>query len=112
MEKTYFCVLKNFTHTQGLPMKKQKFSSFYLTTSEKQVGDKKRDTVTTYHLILRPQSVMSEDVKRFLCEYNRMTKTATFRNERGQIVEVSKMGHKVVVEYVYAMASKIFASAQ
>lgn len=93
-------------------MTKQKFSSFYLTTTEKQVGDRKRDTVTTYRMVLRPQSIMSENEVRFLCEYNRMTKIATFRNERGQIVEVPKMGNKVVVDYVYAMASKIFSSVQ
>ena len=93
-------------------MKKQKFSSFYLTTSEKQVGDKNRDTVTTYRMILRPESVMSDVETRFLCEYNRMTKTATFRDERGRLVEVPKMGNKVIVDYVYAMASKIFSSVQ
>jgi hypothetical protein len=41
-----------------------------------------------------------------------MTKTATFRNEKGQIVEVQKMGNTVVVDFVYAMASKVFQSAQ
>jgi len=93
-------------------MKNTKFSSFYLTTTEKQVGDKKRDTVTTYSMVLRPQSVMSENEVRFLCEYNRMTKTATFRNEKGQLVVVEKMGPKVVDEYAHAMAGKVFTSLQ
>jgi hypothetical protein len=92
-------------------MKNTKFSSFYLHTNEKQVGDRKRDTVTTYHMILRPTSIFNDEQRRFLCEYNRMTKTATFRNEKGQLIEVQKMGNKVVVDFVYAMAQKVFQSS-
>jgi hypothetical protein len=55
---------------------------------------------------------MNEEQRRFLCEYNRMTKIATFRNEKGQIVEVQKMGNRVVVDFVYAMAQQVFQSAQ
>ena len=100
------------TQLQGSPMKTTKFSSFYLHTTQKQVGDKKRDTVTTYHIILRPTSVMNDEQRRFLCEYNNKTKVATFRNEKHQIVEVPKMGNKVITDFVYAMAQKVFQSAQ
>jgi hypothetical protein len=89
-----------------------KFSSFYLHTTEKQVGDRKRDTSTTYHMILRPASIVDSEQRRFLCEYNRMTKVATFRNEKGQIIEVQKMGSKVIVDFVYAMSQKVFQSVQ
>ena len=93
-------------------MKTTNFSSFYLHTNETQVGDRKRDKVTTYHIILRPTSVMNDEQRRFLCEYNNKTKVATFRNENGQIVEVPKMGNKVITDFVYAMAQKVFQSAQ
>ena len=93
-------------------MKNTKFSSFYLHTAEKQVGDRKRDTVTTYHMILRPTSIVNDEQRRFLCEYNRMTKTATFRNEKGQLIEVQKMGPRVIDEYAHAMAGKVFLSLQ
>ena len=41
-----------------------------------------------------------------------MTKTATFRNEKNQLVVVEKMGPKVIDEYAHAMAGKIFTSLQ
>jgi hypothetical protein len=93
-------------------MTNTKFSSFYLHTNENQVGDRKRDTVTTYHMILRPTSVMYDEKRKFLCEYNRMTKTATFRNEKGQIIEVPKMSNKQITDWVFAMAQQVFQSAQ
>lgn len=95
-------------------MTKQKFSTYWLEKSIKQVGDKKNDTVTRYSMLLRNASFAPEceDSTRFLCEYNRMTKTATFRNEKGQLVVVEKMGPRVIDEYVHAMAGKIFVSIQ
>ena len=101
--------MKKNTQTKGSAMK---FSSFYLHTTEKQVGDRKRDTSTTYHMILRPTSIVDSDQRRFLCEYNRMTKVATFRNEKGQIIEVPKMSKKDITDWVFAMASKVFQSVQ
>lgn len=95
-------------------MTKQKFSTYWLEKSIKQVGDKKNDTVTRYSMLLRNASFAPEcsNPTRFLCEYNRMTKTATFRNEKGQLVVVEKMGPRVIDEYVHAMAGKIFVSLQ
>lgn len=88
----------------------QKFSGYSILASEKQVGDKKRDTITVYTMVLRSASYLPEmgDVNRFLAEYNRMTKEATFRNEKGQLVLVKKMGPKVMKDYVYAMAGQVF----
>ena len=95
-------------------MTKQKFSTYWLEKSIKQVGEKKNDTVTRYAMLLRNASFAPEceDSTRFLCEYNRMTKTATFRNEKGQLVVVEKMGPRVIDEYAHAMAGKIFTSLQ
>ena len=95
-------------------MTKQKFSTYWIEKSVKQVGDKKNDTVTRYSMLLRNASFAPEcaDSTRFVCEYNRMTKTATFRNEKGQLVVVEKMGPRVIDEYVHAMAGKIFVSLQ
>jgi hypothetical protein len=55
---------------------------------------------------------MYDEKKKFLCEYNRMTKTATFRNEKGQIIEVPKMSNKQITDWVFAMAQQVFQSAQ
>lgn len=95
-------------------MTKQKFSTYWIEKSIKQVGDKKNDTVTRYAMLLRNVSFASEceDSTRFVCEYNRMTKTATFRNEKGQLVVVDKMGPRVIDEYAHDMAGKIFVSLQ
>ena len=95
-------------------MTKQKFSTYWIEKSEKQVGDKKNDTVTRYSMLLRNASFAPEceDSTRFVCEYNRMTKSATFRNEKGQLVVVEKMGPRVIDEYAHDMAGKIFTSLQ
>lgn len=87
-----------------------KFSTYSILASEKQIGDKKRDTMTVYTMVLRTSSYLPEhgDVKRFLAEYNRMTKEVTFRNEKGQLIVVQKMGPSVVRDYVYAMAGQVF----
>ena len=91
-------------------MKNTKFSSFYLHTNEKQVGDRKRDTVTTYHMILRPTSVMNEEQRRFLCEYNRMTKTATFPVTNVEnLSKFRKWEIEYVVDFIYAMAQQVFS---
>lgn len=89
-----------------------KFESFYIHASHKQVGDRKRDKTMTYHLILRPADVTGEPQRRFLAEFNTMTKKALFRNERGQLIEVEKMTSKNHIDWVYAMASKIFQTVQ
>lgn len=93
-------------------MAKQKFSTYWIQKSIKQVGDKKIDTVTRYSMFLRNASFAPEcsDSTRFLCEYNRMTKTATFRNEKGDLIVVEKMGPRVIDEYAHAMAGKVFLS--
>jgi hypothetical protein len=54
---------------------------------------------------------MNDEQRRFLCEYNNKTKVAIFRNEKHQIVEVPKMGNKVITDFVYAMAQKVFQSS-
>lgn len=50
----------------------------------------------------------SKDLELFLAEYNTITKEATLRNYKNQLVIVDKMGPRVVNDYVWAMAAEIF----
>jgi hypothetical protein len=85
-------------------------TGYNIRKAETQIGDSARDKKITWYVTINNGSTWktSKDLEMYLAEYNTMTKEATFRNYKNQIVVVPNMGVKTMTDYVWSMAAEVF----